>query len=153
MLRPDGTFYRLQKGSNSSWKTADKSTLPLRCAATQTSSYYIIEVAIPWSSLALSNPPTDRRLAFTLECTDNRSGTVYTETIPDASQMRPYTWMEMRLGEMGEETGIEEPTPTAHPKGGETYDLLGHKVNSRSSLLATPSSKILIRNGKKYIAR
>ena len=157
MLRPDGTFYRLQKGSNSSWKTADKSTLPLRCAATQTSSYYIIEVAIPWSSLALSNPPTDRRLAFTLECTDNRSGTVYTETIPDASQMRPYTWMEMRLGEMGEETGIEEPTPTAHPlplpKGGETYDLLGHKVNSRSSLLATPSSKILIRNGKKYVTR
>lgn len=157
MLRPDGTFYRLQKGSNSSWKTADKSTLPLRCAATQTSSYYIIEVAIPWSSLALSNPPTDRRLAFTLECTDNRSGTVYTETIPDASQMRPYTWMEMRLGEMGEETGIEEPTPTAHPlplpKGGETYDLLGHKVNSRSSLLASPSSKILIRNGKKYVTR
>ena len=157
MLRPDGTFYRLQKGSNSSWKTADKSTLPLRCAATQTSSYYIIEVAIPWSSLALSNPPTDRRLAFTLECTDNRSGTVYTETIPDASQMRPYTWMEMRLGEMGEETGIEEPTPTAHPlplpKGGETYDLLGHKVNSRSSLLAPPSSKILIRNGKKYVTR
>ena len=157
MLRPDGTFYRLQKGSNRSWKTADKSTLPLRCAATQGSSYYIIEVAIPWSSLALSNPPTDRRLAFTLECTDNRSGTVYTETIPDASQMRPYTWMEMRLGEMGEETGIEEPTPTAHPlplpKGGETYDLLGHKVNSRSSLLATPSSKILIRNGKKYVTR
>ena len=73
------------------------------------------------------------------------------------SQMRPYTWMEMRLGEMGEETGIEEPTPTAHPlplpKGGETYDLLGHKVNSRSSLLATPSSKILIRNGKKYVTR
>lgn len=157
MLRPDGTFYRLQKGSNSSWKTADKSTLPLRCAATQTSSNYIIEVAIPWSSLALSNPPTDRRLAFTLECTDNRSGTAFTETIPDASHMRPYTWMEMRLGEMGEEAGIEEPTPTAHPlplpKGGETYDLLGHKVNSRSSLLAPPSSKILIRNGKKYVTR
>ena len=157
MLRPDGTFYRLQKGGNSAWKTADKSTLPLRCVATQTSSYYIIEVAIPWSGLALSEPPTDRRLAFTLECTDNRSGTAYTETIPDANQMRPYTWMELRLGEMAEETGIEEPTPTAHPlplpKGGETYDLLGHKVNSRSSLLATPSSKILIRNGKKYVTR
>jgi len=157
MLRPDGTFYRLQKGSNSSWKTADKSTLPLRCAATQGSSYYIIEVAIPWSSLALSNPPTDRRLAFTLECTDNRSGTVYTETIPDASQMRPYTWMEMRLGEMTEETGIEayplQPTPNPSQRGGGTYDLLGRKACSRSSLLATPSSKILIRNGKKYIAR
>ena len=156
MLRPDGTFYRLQKGGNSAWKTADKSTLPLRCVATQTSSYYIVEVAIPWSGLALSEPPTDRRLAFTLECTDNRSGTAYTETIPDASQMRPYTWMEMQLGEMTEETGIEAHS-TAHPlplpKGGGTYDLMGRKVNSRSSLLATPSSKILIRNGKKYIAR
>ncbi len=152
MLRPDGTFFRLQKGGNSAWKTADKSAVPLRSAATQTSSYYVIEVAIPWSSLALSEPPTNRRLAFTMECTDNRSGKAYTETIPDANQMRPYTWMEMQLGEMGEEAGIE-----AHalplPKGGETYDLLGHKVCSRSSLIATPSSKILIHNGKKYIPR
>ena len=152
MLRPDGTFYRLQKGGNSTWKTADKSTLPLRSAATQTSSYYIIEVAIPWSGLALSEPPTDRRLAFTLECTDNRSGTAYTETIPDASQMRPYTWIEMRLGKMAEETGIGV-NPLSLPKGVGTYDLKGRKVSSRYSLLAHPSSKILIRNGKKYISR
>ena len=153
MLRPDGTFYRLQKGGNSAWKTADKSTLPLRCVATQTSSYYIIEVAIPWSGLALSEPPTDRRLAFTLECTDNRSGTVYTETIPDANQMRPYTWMEMRLGEMTEETGIEGPTPNPSQKGGGTYDLMGRKVSSHSSLHTSPLSKIYIRNGKKYLVR
>ena len=163
ILRPDGTFFRLQVGANSGWKMGDKTAMPLRTAVSQTSSYYIVEVAIPWSSLTLTEPPIDRRLAFTLECTDNRSGTAYTETIPDANQMRPYTWMEMQLGEMGEEMGIEAHS-TAHPlplpKGGETYDLMGRKVSSHSSLHTphsslhtSPLSKIYIHNGKKFLVR
>ena len=163
LMRPDGTFFRLFTGSGNGWRSSALTLLPLHAVATQTSSYYLLEVAVPWSALIPNNQaatvPTDLHcLAFALECTDNRSGTAYTETIPDANQKSPFTWMPLLLGAMPENTGIK-PTPNPSQrggetqKGGETYDLLGHKVNSRSSLLATPSSKILIRNGKKYIAR
>ena len=36
-------------------------------------------------------------MAAAIEVTDNRDGTVLHETIPDVDQLRPWTWMELRL--------------------------------------------------------
>lgn len=154
-LRPDGTFFRLQKGLKSAWRAADKTVLPLRTAATTASSYYILEVAMPWSGLGLTAPPLGQRLAFTLECTDNRSGVAYVESIPDAQQIRPYTWMPLYLGNMPEEVSVR---PVFHPSTkGRANDahlicnLQGRAYAANHSRLI--SSNILVTNGKKYFTR
>ena len=164
MIRMDGSIYRLFSGRNGSWYNTSKASLPLRAATSVSTSYYIVEVAIPWSGFALSEPPTGRQLAFALECTDNRNGSVYTETIPDADQSKPYTWMPLVLGEMPENAGISLPSDRSgssrtYPQSEVVYDLAGRAYSPssflapHSSLLAPRSSKIQIRNGKKYISR
>ena len=166
IMRMDGSVYRVQTGKSGGWSSIDKSLLPLRTATSSSSSYYIVEVAIPWSSFSLSEAPTDRRLAFALECTDNRQGTVYTESIPDANQSKPYTWMPLLLGTTPENAGISlPPAPSKEwgssrnsPQSEVVYDL-GGRVYSPSTLHPIPEqssptrslspSTLIIKNGKK----
>ena len=147
LLRPDGNLFRLQTGVSSGWKTADKNTLPLRTAVSSTSSYYIVEAAIPWSGFDFSEPPTGRRIGFALECTDNRSGTAYTETIPDANQMRPYTWMPLYLGQIPVDDAVRDIRQEGRADG---------EVSSKSDQWMTTNllpRQIKIINHKKYFTR
>lgn len=149
MIRPDGTFFRMQVGKDSSWKTADKSLMPLRTAASNTSSYYMVEIAIPWSALGLDETPVNHRLAFALECADNRSGKVYTETIPDAKQMKPYTWMPLQLGALPED--VEDIHEVSIPSASPLLTDRTYTVGGRQT--ASPFSQIVINNGKKYFVK
>lgn len=155
IVHMDGSLYRVQVGKSGGWSTIEKSLLPLRTAASATSSYYTVEVAIPWSGLSLSEVPTDRQLVFALECTDNRQGTAYTETIPDANHMRPYTWMPLLLGPMPENVGISLPSDrsgssSTSPQSDVIYDLTG-RVYPQTSHLSPLTSKLIIKNGKKLL--
>ena len=149
MIRPDGTLYRLLRGNGSSWRNADKTVVAARIATKQASTNYVVEVAIPWSGLQLAAPPVDRRLAFALECTDNRQGTAFTETIPDARASRPFTWMELRLGTMPEDAAVgvlRRPAVIDE----RCYDLLGRRIGHRDY---SNHQLITIRNGRKYLTK
>lgn len=149
MIRPDGSFFRMQVGQNNGWKSADKALMPLRTAASQTSTYYVVEMAIPWSALGFDQCPTNHRFAFALECSDYRSGTVYTETIPDAQQMNPNTWMPLHLGALPEDVqAVREVKmlPAKRMLTAKTYDMGGRRT-------MTPYAQIVINNGKKYFVR
>jgi len=112
-LRMDGQVQRLMRGSNSGWASMNKTLMPLRTAVSAATTYYILEVAIPWTAFEFTEGIGElltRRLAFAMEYTDNRSGTAYTETIPDADRLKPYTWMELRLGTMPVDDGLQRVT-------------------------------------------
>lgn len=105
-IRRDATLMRPFYGADGKWNYGAASDLNIRTATSSTSNYYIIEAAIPWTDLGLTAPPVGQRIGFAIECTDNRQGNAYTETIPDAHPDRPWTWMELRLGPKTEDMAI-----------------------------------------------
>lgn len=114
-IRRNGTLMRPYYGADGRWSYGSPSDLKMRTATSSSSGYYIIETAIPWSDFGLQEPPVGQRLAFAIECVDNRSGTPYTESIPDAHPDKPWTWMELRLGEKPEDTAIGSVEKTFYP--------------------------------------
>lgn len=73
-------------------------------------SYYVIEAAIPWTALGKEAPPVGERLAATIEVQDRRETTLVTERIHDCKLDQSWTWMEFRLLENPETNGIETVT-------------------------------------------
>ena len=150
---------QLQQGHDT-WQDIDASALHV--AISGNSSYYAIEVAIPWQALGCETAPVGHRLSAATAFTDNRTTAVVTEGIPDAHPLQPFTWMELRL----------QPTPTAikdlngnspssiinHQSSIETYDLSGRKVSVRSTLGRFDTSRnvpfrkgIYIQGGQKRV--
>ena len=114
-IRMDGSLMRPYYGADGKWLYGSTDDLSLRTETSQTGSYYIVETAIPWSDLGLTAAPTGQRLAFALECVDNRQGSAYTETIPDAHTDKPWTWMELRLQPKPDDTGIRGIATSSTP--------------------------------------
>lgn len=61
------------------------------------SSYYEMEIAIPWSALGCEKAPTDRTMRCYLEVADRRDGSIVKETIPESIQRQSWTWPEFKL--------------------------------------------------------
>ena len=102
LFRLDGKIQRWE-GNSGSWKRNDESDI--RLVINRASTYYIMEVAIPWKNLGQTAPPVDHRMGIGIEVQDRRSNSIVNETIPDVSVSSPYTWMTLRLGEVPE--GVE----------------------------------------------
>ena len=149
IIKPDGSC-QLQQGSGS-WKAVDGAAT-IHVAAISNATNYTLEVAIPWATLGKDAAPIGQRMAAALTVTDNQSGTILTETIPDAHDLKPWTWMELRLQDLP--TGIQAPRAAA-PKAASrpnlqataTYDLLGRRLSS------APPHTLLIRGGAKYYSK
>lgn len=96
-FRLDGKIQRWE-GNNGSWKRNDECNI--RLAIKQSSTYYVMEAAIPWADLGQTEPPVAHRMAIGIEMQDRRNNSIVSESIPDVSTNAPWTWMTLRLGEL-----------------------------------------------------
>lgn len=101
-MRLSGTLNRFE-GTGSSWKRADndKPTYVVNRA----SSYYIMEIAIPWTDMGLSGAPAGD-LRVNMEIRNGSTDGADTETIPDAGINTTWTWMPLHLSPMPADAGI-----------------------------------------------
>lgn len=92
---------KLYEGNSNKWNEV---TVPesVRFAVNAKTSYYDMEIAIPWSVLGCDVPPVDRLMRCYLEIRDRRDGEIVNETIPDAILRQSWTWPEFRLNPSGE---------------------------------------------------
>ena len=142
-FQADGNI-TFQKGcSNGCWESCDTT---LRCVMRNTSTFYSLEAAIPWTTLGVQSAPIGRRMAATLELQDNRGEEVVTERMPDALTDASWTWMELRLDDMA--SAINAPQADKLTVAETVFDLQG-----RIEGLPCTGTHIIIRNGRKSIAR
>lgn len=91
------TFY---EGNAGKW---DKVEVPesICFVADVKSSYYDMEMAIPWSVLGCKSAPIDKDMRCFIEVRDRRDSEIVNETIPDAILRQSWTWPEFRLNPFG----------------------------------------------------
>ncbi len=129
-------------GNGSRWR--QETTDAVHCATSQARSYYVVEVAIPWSDLGISGIPTNN-LAVAIEIENGDGGPTTLEIIPDTDLSAPYTWMSLHLQD------VELSVPKVSSSGGTNvtkgvYNLQGQK-------LSHPVKGVNIVDGKKVIVR
>lgn len=95
LFQTDGTMV-LKEGNNGSWETVTND-VGIQFSVTIKSNYYMIEAAIPWSSLGYSNANNANRMAVAIERFDRSESTYQVEKIADALTNSPSTWMEFHL--------------------------------------------------------
>ncbi|MBQ9170468.1 MAG: exo-alpha-sialidase [Bacteroidaceae bacterium] len=139
-LLPDGTL-SVDRGNGSTW--VETTAADVHVVSNLTSTYYRIEMAIPWTSVGLTSAPIGQRLAVAIEILTGDGTQQLVESIADASPQKPATWMPLVL---------VEPDPTGNPfvpmrkQEKITYNLSGQQVS--------PNSRgIIIRDGKKSLMR
>lgn len=103
-VKLNGTCTRLV-GTGASYKTT-KTDLAHVCV-NATSSYYIIELAIPWEDMGLSGVPTEKNLRTNIEIRNGDTSGLVTETIPDANTNYPWTWMVLHMADIPEEDAVK----------------------------------------------
>ena len=137
------------KGSSTQHKWIKTDVDGIKVKTTSTSSYYILETAIPWKAIGLNASPSGKTMRANVILQDRGlSGIdIQTESIPDAKRDAPYTWMEFYLRPNGE-TGIEsvKNSDDERPHRHGIYDLQGRQLNTE------PAHGLYIKDGKK-IAR
>lgn len=98
-LSADGSV-EMSVGSNGKWVAVDAGNVQLKPVVSQSS--YIIEAAIPWSSLGLQGPvAADKVMRCNVEVRDRRNRIALTEAIPLTERDASWTWPEFRLGDSG----------------------------------------------------
>lgn len=126
--------YEAYRGQSQRWTRIDDDAFAMRCAALAYPTSYVIEAAIAWTALGKSSAPVGQRMVTAVQVTDNRNGTVHTESIPDVKTTRTRTWMEFRLcalpdgiktvqAERSQSTSLSQASPTC------AYDLAGRLVS------------------------
>lgn len=121
-MLPDGTL-TTSRGDGKDWGQID---LPaVQVASSVTSTKYRLELAIPWSAIGISTAPIGQQLSVNLEIITGDGSRQLVERIPDASPLKPATWMPLKL--------IAPDPSVIHsilPSNGreDTYNLAGQKV-------------------------
>lgn len=136
-MRTDGNLV-LYCGSNNSWRRVSPTNYPLHLFPNIGASFYSLEAAIPWSTLGEASPPVGRRMSAAIEVSDNRNGTVLTESIPDASSAKPWTWMEFRLQPLPDavrDISVERSVVGSSLSAITSFDLSGRPAVPRASCL------------------
>lgn len=95
-MNTDGTI-TFSSGNNNKWVT--ESTVPdgIEYKTNLRSSYYDMEIAVPWKALGLDKAPVGKTMRCNVEVRDRRDGDIKTETIPDANARQSWTWPEFKL--------------------------------------------------------
>ena len=96
----------LQTGDNGSWVTSND-IHDILYALNIKSSYYDLEVGIPWSLFGRSTPITTNRMAIALELFNRSSKDYYMDLMPEVNKSASSTWLEFQL-ESSTETSIIE---------------------------------------------
>jgi len=159
-ILPDGTL-STSKGNGTDWVPASLPTVNAVCRGN--ASNYRLELSIPWSAIGLSAAPVGSNLSVNLEILTGDGTQQLIESIPDASPLKPATWMPLKLIEP-DATGIggienEELRMKNEESYTDIYDLQGRKVISAeansSSLILNSSLKrgIFIQDGKKFATK
>lgn len=91
------TFYEGNAGKWNKIETPEG----IRFVADVKTSYYDMEVAIPWSALECDSAPIDKDMRCFIEVRDRRDSEIVNETIPDAILRQSWTWPEFRLNPDG----------------------------------------------------
>lgn len=139
-LLPNGAC-SVSRGNGTSW---EETGMEVQTASTSNSSYYRLEVAIPWARIGLTTVPLGQKLSVNLEVITGDGTSQVVERIPDTSPTKPATWILLNLIEPEDPSGIGKIGKT-RPAESKTYNLLGMQVpaNFRG---------IIVENGRKIIS-
>ena len=141
-LLPNGTC-SVSKGNGTNW---EETTMEgVQTASTTNSTYYRLEMAIPWSRIGLTTVPLGQKLSVNLEIITGDGTHQVVERIPDTSPLMPATWVLLNLIEPEDPSGINKVERNKQSKS-KSYNLLGMEVpaNFRG---------IVVEDGKKSFRR
>ena len=139
-MLPDGTL-SVSKGNGKDW--VDVSMPRARAASVVTSTGYRLELSVPWNAIGQEEAPVNGNITVNLETISGDGTQQLVERIPDASPLKPATWIPLKLIEP-DPTDIQPISITTERKTQPTYNLTGWKV--------TPGSHgIYIKDGKKVL--
>ena len=94
-LGADGTV-EYAYGMDGEYHTAEAEDVSMKVVAGKT--YYMLEVAIPWKNLGLSEAPVGRTMRVNVQVRDMRAdGSYRFEPIPEAQPYSSYTWPRFTL--------------------------------------------------------
>ena len=106
----DGTI-SLRRGSDNRWQAEELNPEGVKVESRVAKTYYYFEIAIPWTLLGESTPPSpERTMRINVQQRDRRERGLFYESIPDTNERSSWTWPEFRLGE---NTGIDVPEADA----------------------------------------
>lgn len=107
VLQRDNTC-KTRRAENGRWTQVDGVTVEMKTVSTD--GRYVMEAAIPWTALEMTAPPTGRRMGIDIEVVDCREGSSVIETLPDAQRGKSTTYMEFRLKDKDDTSGITTET-------------------------------------------
>lgn len=130
-ILPDGSL-SASKGNGTDWAATEVSGVQV--GNVLGTSYYRLEVAIPWTSIGLSTAPImsqGQNISVNLETLTSGDGTQLVERIPDAQPQKPSTWVPLNIIEANS-TGIK-PNGKWTMENGMLYDISGRRLTSLPS--------------------
>ena len=145
-ILPDGTLSSC-KGNGTEY--AETEVAGVQVGHVKSSSNYRLELAIPWNSIGLSSPPIGQNVSVNLEVLTGDGTKQLVERIPDASPLKPATWMPLNLIEP-DPTGIRNLNSDVNPNlnlddKGAIYDLQGRQWSKPFGIAIQDGKKILRR--------
>lgn len=87
---------KLYTGGSNRWTEIEVPD-DVKYAVNTKSTYYEMEIAIPWKALGCDAVPLDRKMRCYVDVKDRRDGDMVTETIPESALRQSWTWPEFRL--------------------------------------------------------
>ena len=93
-MLPDGTL-TMSKGNGRDWVQASLPTV--QAASVVVATNYRLELAIPWSAIGLEEAPVEGNITVNIEVVTGDGSQQLVERIPDASPMKPATWVPLKL--------------------------------------------------------
>ena len=146
-MMPDGTL-SISKGNG---KDYVQSSIPvIRVVSVVSASTYRIEMEIPWAAIGLNAAPVGQNLSVNLEILTGDGSQQLVERIPDASSLKPATWIPLKLIE-ADATNIGE-IKNEKLRMNDVYDLQGRNLpaNTLHQRGNREGACIVIQDGKKY---
>lgn len=119
---------KFYEGNANKWKEVSVPA-SVRYAVNVKSSYYDLEIAIPWDVLGCEAVPVDKLMRCFLEVRDRRDGEIVNESVPDALLRQSWTWPEFRLNSSGS-SGVKVVTENIKTN---RVTVNGGNVNVKSS--------------------
>lgn len=140
----DGSV-KMQEGHNNRWNASEASLDGIRKEFKIGRTYYVLEVAIPWSVFGWGGPRVEQTMRMNIEINDIRKKELRVEGFPDAVSRQSWTWPEFRLtpsenvgivAAEADASGADAPVewfnlqglPVANPAGGIFIRRQGTKV-------------------------
>ena len=155
-LRRDGSVM-LAHGDDAKKKwTVDKEH-QIRSVVVDKTSYYIVEAAIPWADLDVTESVEGSTMRLNLELQDNQNnGTTVTEGIVDAVRNQSWTWMELYMQPNPDPTDISSHhiSPDAATLGNMSESKSSRPVDLQGRPLSSVTHQgVIVVNGKKILNR